>query len=63
MDIDCNTCAICFGSYEEDLLSGGGDEWLQCTCGKWVHEECVEDCEADSDGNPRFCPSCVEQYM
>ena len=63
VEVDCNTCSICFGSYEEDLLSGGGDEWLQCTCGKWVHEECVEDCEADSDGNPRFCPSCVEQYM
>ena len=63
VEVDSNTCAICFGSYEEDLLSGGGDEWLQCTCGKWVHEECVEDCEADSDGNPRFCPSCVEQYM
>ena len=22
---------------------GSGEDWLQCTCGKWVHEMCVED--------------------
>ena len=55
--------AICFGTCEEDLLGGGGEDWIQCTCGKWVHEECVEDCEPDRDGNPQFCPDCIEQYM
>ena len=63
LEVDANTCAICFGTYEEDLLGGGGEDWIQCTCGKWVHEECVEDCEPDRDGNPRFCPDCIEQYM
>ena len=61
--IDTNRCAICFGTYEDDIIVGSGEDWLQCTCGKWVHEMCVEDCAADSNGNPRFCPSCVEQYM
>lgn len=61
--VDVNTCCICFGTYEEDLLAGGGEDWLQCSCGKWVHEECVKDCVADNQGNPRFCPNCTEQYV
>ena len=31
-EVDVNTRCICFGTYEEDLLAGGGEDWLQCSC-------------------------------
>ena len=61
-EIDSNTCCICFGTYEEDLETGGGEDWIQCSCGKWAHEECIEECTDDSDGNPRLCPDCIEKF-
>ena len=29
--IDTNRCAICFGTYEDDIIVGSGEDWLQCT--------------------------------
>ena len=52
-----------FGTYEEDLQTGGGDDWLQYSCGMWAHEECVEECTEDNDGNPRLCPDCIEKFV
>ena len=51
LQVDANTCALCYGTYKDDLLADCGEDWLQCTCGNWVHEECVEDCTADSNGD------------
>ena len=42
--IDPNVCCTCFGSYDDD--AGTGREWLQCQCGRWMHEDCVEECDS-----------------
>ena len=48
-------CCVCFGSYQEDIDTGR--EWLQCSCGKWLHEDCVDDSDMDNETN-RLCPLC-----
>ena len=58
-DINDDVCCACFGTYEEDLLSGVGCEWLQCACTRWIHEDCVEDRTVDSEGKDRICPLCL----
>ena len=40
-------CALCSGSYEDDIGSDGCllKEWVKCTapeCKLWMHEECAE---------------------
>ena len=47
-------CPFCHESY-----SDGGQDWIKCVCGRWVHEECVEDIHHDSDGQEIFCPFCI----
>ena len=47
-------CPFCHESY-----SDGGQDWIKCVCGRWVHEECVEDIHHDSDGQEMFCPFCI----
>ena len=51
---------MCFVIFEEDTLEGTGAEWIPCPCGRWLHEECVEDYAVDSDGNECYYPSCVD---
>ena len=34
-----DVCCVCFGSYEDD--AGTDREWLQCRCGRWIHEDCI----------------------
>jgi len=54
VDYDTETqCCVCFDDYVE------GDEWVQCTCGHWLHEDCIIEVIEDSNGLPRFCPYCV----
>ena len=38
--------------YEDDQ---SGKNWVACACGRWLHEECADDCIIDSDGNERLC--------
>ena len=59
-EINENVCCMCFVTFEEDTLEGTGAEWLPCPCGRWLHEDCAEDCIVDSDGNERYCPFCVD---
>lgn len=47
-------CAFCFGFYQED-----GTDWVECGCGRWVHEQCMEEVVLDSNGDERFCPFCL----
>ena len=47
-------CSFCYGSYCQD-----GREWVKCACGRWVHEQCMEDVYLDDDGQERFCPFCL----
>lgn len=58
-EIDPNVCCMCFGSYD-DLMEGAGTEWISCACGRWLHEDCGEDCILDDSGQERFCPYCVD---
>ena len=46
-------CCVCFGSYEEDR--GTGREWLECDCGRWIHEDCVV---PNSSSSNKLCPLC-----
>ena len=54
--IDHNVCCMCFGTYEDDILEGMGAEWISCACGRWLHEDCGEDCITYENGQERFCP-------
>ena len=52
--------AVC---YQEDQLESNGLEWVQCVCGRWLHEECICDIDVDDWGRELFCPFCaVECY-
>ena len=59
-NIDSNVCCACFGNYEDDVLEGSGAVWISCACGRWLHEDCVERCKEDDEGNDRMCPLCVD---
>ena len=43
-------------------LSGLGGEWISCSCGRWLHEECAEDCVIDNNGKERLCSLCLEFF-
>ena len=58
--IDTNVCCQCGGSYEQDIMEGTGADWLACACGRWLHEECVEDCIRDAEGNECLCTFCLD---
>lgn len=54
-EIDCNRCCTCFGLFSDDL--GTEREWLRCQCGRWIHEDCID--EDDINGNAtKLCPLC-----
>ena len=59
-DINTNECAICFQTYEDDVLEETGSDWVECVCGRWVHEDCVDyDIIVDAGGREKICPYCV----
>ena len=60
--IDDSWCCVCFTTYEEDVLNKTGKDWVGCACGRWLHEECMEDCVLDSTGKERLCPLCVDVF-
>ena len=46
-EISNNESAVCFGLYQDDLLSTGKllTEWVECTnasCKKWMHAQCQQ---------------------
>ena len=49
--IDPNKCCMCFVSYDDDILDGAGAEWIFCKCGRWLHEDSVEDVVEDNAGD------------
>ena len=53
--INADLCCVCFGSYQEDV--GTGREWLQWSCSRWIHEDCVDDEDMEEDSR-RLCPLC-----
>jgi len=38
--IDFDRCCACFGLYADD--AGTDREWIECSCSRWIHEDCVE---------------------
>ena len=55
--INPNQCCTCFGLFEDDV--GIGSEWLQCSCTRWIHEDCVEDVVCGDNGKEKLCPLCL----
>ena len=40
----------------DDICLGHGEEWIQCACDHWIHEESIDN---DKDDKERFCSICV----
>ena len=59
-DIDPNVCFTYFVRYEDDILRGSCVDWISCACGRWLHEDCAEDCVIDCQGEERTCPFCLD---
>ena len=49
-DIDESECCVCFTSHEEDIVNQSGKDWVAYVCGRWLHEDCADDCILDSAG-------------
>ena len=30
-------------SYADDIRNNHGEEWVQCACGRWIHEKCIDE--------------------
>ena len=60
--IDVNVCCMCFVHYDDDVLEGSGADWIFCKCGRWLHEDCMEDFVKDNEGIEQFCSFCVDKY-
>ena len=60
--IDDSRC-VCFTTYEDDVVNASGKDWVGCACGRWLHEECVEDCVLDNSGKERLCPLCLNVFV
>ena len=54
-EIDSNRCCVCFGLYEDN--AGTERTWLECCCSRWIHEDCIDSEDVDSE-NCKFCPLC-----
>ena len=48
------TCCMCFGTFEDNVCNGDGAGWVSCYCGRWLHEECVEDYVVNQSGVELF---------
>ena len=53
-----NKCCVCFVAYDDDQ---SGKDWVACACGRWLHEDCADDCVLDSDGNECLCFVCLNR--
>jgi hypothetical protein len=58
-NINDSECCECLCSYDDDVRDCTGAEWLQCSCGRWLHEECVDRVDHDSNGNELLCSYCL----
>jgi len=34
------------------------EDWVQCACTRWLHEDCMNDIVYDKYGRELFCPHC-----
>ena len=59
-NINDSECCMCFTTYEEDLRDQSDKDWVACACGRWLHEDCAEDCVVDDEGKERLCHFCLD---
>ena len=53
---------MCFVHYADDILDGSGADWIFCKCGRWLHEDCVEDVVKDNNDDETYCSLCFDKY-
>ena len=58
-----HNCFVCFQEFEEHVRQATGVDWVQCSCTRWLHEECIWDCIIDSNGEERLCPYCTWDFF
>ena len=58
-NINSDVCCVCYLTFENDQQQGNGLEWVQCVCGRWLHEECICEIDIDEQGRELFCPFCA----
>ena len=53
-----NVCCVCFQLYQGD---DEDTDWIQCACGRWLHEDCIDEDDIIQDIYDRelFCPCCA----
>ena len=53
-----NICCVCFQLYQGDEED---TDWIQCPCGRWLHEDCIDEDDIIQDIYDRelFCPYCA----
>ena len=59
--IDTDECCVCFATYEDDVKEENGRTWIECSCGRWLHEDCsfpVSPAMPDE-----LCPYCVREIF
>ena len=54
---------MCFGSYSNDVIKRSGRDWINCVCGRWLHEDCTKDHRVDQMGQDRFCHNCLVLFF
>ena len=47
----------CSGTYDKDVEEGNGREWLKCTCGRWLNDDCASGA-VDLEEDATICPLC-----
>ena len=56
-EVNENECCVCSGTYDKDVEEGNGRKWLKCTCGRWLHDDCVSGA-VDLEEDAAICPLC-----
>ena len=58
-EIDTNECCICFRNFNDYIVEKTGLDWVECVCGRWLHEDCISyDITNDANGRELLCPFC-----
>ena len=57
--INTGECCECLETYEDDVRFGRGEEWVECACGRWIHEKCIDKVVIDTEGKEKFFSFCV----
>ena len=61
---DCGyECCDSLGSFQQDIAEKNGVRWLRCGCGKWIHEDCIDQVATEKEGKDRLCSNCVLQHL